>query len=232
MTNVLYRRDLNRYVFPADNYIVDDSSVYFKFDTGADHSIINVSSLFSSDYLAERVVLYVKELTEKKIGIPGAFRSVSGDFTDGILCYVPDFKFNEEIFPFYFYLITSTAYKKALIGVDFISCCDFSCESGKDIIIEKFHNSRYIGALSFQEKEKAINMNDLLEEIQTPAIITRHRIIKEYFGTTTLADFIERVNEPNALDPLDFESSEGSEEVPVNEVDLSDSELATIKAFL
>ena len=86
-----------------------------------------------------------KELTEKKIGIPGAFRSASGDFTDGILCYVPDFKFNEKspTFDFYFYLITSTAYRKALIGVDFISCCKFLCDPGKDIIIEKFHGSRY-----------------------------------------------------------------------------------------
>ena len=72
----------------------------------------------------------------------------------------------------------------------------------------------------------------MLEEIQTPAIITRHRIIKEYFGTTTLADFIERVNEPNALDSLDFESSEGKEEVPDDQLHSSDDELVTIKAFL
>ncbi len=163
-------------------------------------------SLFSSTELAERVVLYVKELTEKKIGISGSFRSASGNPTNGILCYVPNFKFNEKspTFDFYFYLITSTAYRKALIGVDFISCCDFSCESGKDIIIEKFHDSRYKGILGVQEKEKAFNMNDLLEVIQTPAIITRHRLVKEHFGTTTLAEFIERVNEEGSLDSLDF----------------------------
>ena len=116
MINVQYLKDLNRYILPINinKFIINNSEMlFFKFDTGADHSVINVSSLFSSDYLAERVVLYVKELTEKKIGIPGAFRSVSGDFTDAILCSVPDFKSNEEIFPFYFYLITSTAYKKS-----------------------------------------------------------------------------------------------------------------------
>lgn len=47
-------------------------------------------------------------------------------------------------------------------------------------------------------------MNDLLEVIQTPAIITRHRLVKEHFGTTTLAEFIERVNEEGSLDSLDF----------------------------
>ena len=128
--------------------------LFFKFDTGADHSVINVSSLFPIIDLAERVVLYVKELTEKKIGIPGAFRSASGDFTDGILCYVPDFKFNEEIFPFYFYLITSTAYRKALIGVDFISCCKFLCDPGKDIIIEKFHDKIH-RCFQFSRKRKS-----------------------------------------------------------------------------
>ncbi len=81
---------------------------------------------------------------------------------------------------------------------------------------------RYIGAFSFREKEKAINIKELMEAIQTPAIITRHRIVKEHFGTTTLEEFIERVKESNALDSLDFVDSGTNEEVSTDKVDLSE----------
>lgn len=233
MINIHYSKDYKTYTFWIGSLLADFPSITFKFDTGANYSVINVSSLFPSIDLAERTILYVKELTDKKKCISGSFRSVSGNSTDGILCYVPNFRFNEEssVFNFYFYLIISTAYKKALLGVDFISCCDFSYEVGKDIIIEKFHDSRYKSALRLEEKEKAVSVSDLFKAIQTPAIITRHQILKKHFGTTTLKDFIEKVNEPDSLDSLDFENSENETEDSINEIDSSDSKLKKINAF-
>lgn len=230
---IRYDKSKRIYYKIVNRFSKEFSSVTFKFDTGAVNSVITVGSLFPATDLAERAVLYAKELTDKNVGISESFYSVSGDSTDGILCYVPNFRFSDDslVFDFYFYLITSTAYRKALLGVDFISCCDFSCEVGKDIIIEKFHDSRYKSVLSFQEKEKAISVNDLFKEIQTPAIITRHKILKEHFGTTTLKDFIEKVNKPGSLDSLDFESLEDEVEDSINEIDSSDSKLEKINAF-
>ena len=139
----------------------------------------------------------------------------------GILCSVNDFAFNGfKSFKFYFYLIFSTANSKALLGVDFIGCCDFNCKIGQDIEITKFYNGVYPGMFSIRDKARAIDIVELL------TILKDIEIPKEYKAKA------EQMDLQGVIDSLDFENSEDNEEVPADEVDSSDGKLATIKAFL
>lgn len=111
----------------------------------------------------------------------------------GILCSIDDFIFTGLApFKFYFYLIFSTANPKALLGVDFIGCCDFNCKARQNIEITKFHSGIYPEMFSIHDRIRAIDVVELitiLKDIELP---------KEYQNKTKQIDLQE------FIDALDY----------------------------
>lgn len=139
---ILYDRYARDYTIEIKKIAKDFQRIKFKFDTGATNTIITVNSLFTDSVLAAKVILYLKKCRDEKKYLFNDFKSASGNNMSGVLCSIDNFTLTGlEPFKFYFYLIFSTAHQKALLGVDFIECCDFHCKVRRNIEIENFHDS-------------------------------------------------------------------------------------------
>lgn len=117
--------------------------------------------------MSTKVILYLKKCRDEKKYLFNDFRFASGDYMSGVLCSIDNFTFTGfSPFKFYFYLIFSTAYQKALLGVDFIECCNFNCKPRENIEIENFHDSMYSATFGITTKTHAIDINDLIAMAQ------------------------------------------------------------------
>lgn len=219
---VKYSKQAKTYTIVVPEFQQGLRRITFKFDTGATDTMITVNALFTNSKIAKKAVWFLNRCySNKEKYASKCLRAASGSKMKGILCSVNDFAFNGlKSFKFYFYLIFSTANPKALLGVDFIRCCDFNCKIGQDIEITKFYNGIYPGMFSIRDKARAIDISELL------TILKDIELPKEYKAKAEQTDL------QGVIDSLDFESSGDNEEILVDEVDSSDGELATIKSFL
>ena len=150
--------------------------ITFKFDTGATSTMITVNSLFSNKELATKAVLFLNNCFEK----------------EGL-----------QPFKFYFYLVFSTAFPKALLGVDFISCCDCNMLAGQDIELLCFHSSKYSGGYTVSEKGKAIDVRALLQALDTIVLTEDQLRLLNENGQQKFIDSLDSFN-----DSLDYSAAE------------------------
>ncbi len=192
---VLYDRYARDYTIEIEKITKDFQRIKFKFDTGASNTTITVNSLFTNSLVSAKVILYFKKCRDEKKYLFNDFRSASGDYMSGVLCSIDNFTFTGfSPFKFYFYLIFSTAYQKALLGVDFIECCDFNCKPRENIEIENFHDSMYSAMFGITAKTHAIDVNDLITMAQDVVLPENFSKFRTKDGYVDLQRFINSID--------------------------------------
>lgn len=145
--------------------LIDKDNIWFKFDTGAINTVISLKALIST-----KKIQYVDKNSLKerlRVGIPTKpFKSASGDDMIGYLCKATNVEIDNVVLnQFYYYLTLNTEYPIALLGDDFISCCNFTHSTHSDIIIKSFDSANYkikhsTDALSENEISLAFSLTD------------------------------------------------------------------------
>lgn len=166
LCKAVYYKTNQSYVVNVLGFTEYLNDIMFKFDTGAGCTVITLNALLPEGILkAEQMKLLGEQLhslhyPHKKL------ISASGHEMLGTLCHVENAALSGQLFKnFYFYLVTDAKITKALLGADFISCCDFTHFSGKDIEITGFSESRYSAGFSLADKSKAFEIDSLTELI-------------------------------------------------------------------
>lgn len=169
--------DMRKRSYTVKCYISDSfkSDLFLKFDTGAVHTMITLSMFINedSDSYGQRSIIaeQLRNSNYSKVKLSAAF----GASKDGILCHASDVTLDKyKLDDFYFYLVIPNKEDenvgqynpiinrpKALLGVDFISCCDFECKTGQDIEITDFHPSRYVADKQWLDRSKILDVDSL-----------------------------------------------------------------------
>lgn len=192
---IKYSKNVRSYTIGIATDIRPFKHVTFKFDTGATSTIITVNSLFENKELVAKAVLFLNDCFKKDKYISETARSASGTEMKGILCSINNFVFEGlQPFKFYFYLVFSTAYPKALLGVDFISCCDYSMLAGQDIEVSCFHESRYSCGYTLWKKEHAIDIQDLLKILDSIVLTEEQRKQIEQKSIDEIIDSLDSID--------------------------------------
>lgn len=172
LTKIIYDGEVNTYTIALSVLSVDLPPITFKFDTGASSTIITAGSLCESGEERAKLAYFLESCRRTRRYISKPLYSAYGDGKHGILCHIKDFVFPEGVpFTFYFYLIYLTSHVKALLGADFISCCDCNLKAKEDIEITKFHDSIYKGTFGFASQSGSLDFVKLmtaLSKIQLP----------------------------------------------------------------
>ncbi len=122
---VMYYKKSGSYITTLEPVDKGWNRVLLKVDTGAVVTSITLGALFNLNELTEDEQNLLKDqiLLLDYPQIP--LRSASDNEMIGILCHVKNVIVAEQKFnDFYFYLIPMF-HEKALLGADFISCCEF-----------------------------------------------------------------------------------------------------------
>ncbi len=176
-----YIREKQSYVLLSPKMCDGFNPVLFKFDTGASFTSITLGSLIDADKITKRE----QEILRKQIlnlDYPHQpLISASDHEMTGILCYTKKIILSGQMFEnFYFYLIPEF-YKKALLGADFISCCNFTHElrgevdALPEIYITKFFYSIYKKYWKFTERTKSLQLDSLSQMCD---FVSNSKIIK------------------------------------------------------
>ena len=176
-----YIREKQSYVLLSPKMCDGFNPVLFKFDTGASFTSITLGSLIDADKITKRE----QEILRKQIlnlDYPHQpLISASDHEMTGILCYTKKIILSGQTFEnFYFYLIPEF-YKKALLGADFISCCNFTHElrgevdALPEIYITKFFYSIYKKYWKFTERTKSLQLDSLSQMCD---FVSNSKIIK------------------------------------------------------
>lgn len=144
---IIFKHVCNHYVAPLDGLIPDKkekSSMLIKFDTGAANTIISAGSfageVISEEELSNKIMPFLNKRPDL---VQQNFESVSGNILTGIKAYAKNIKLGGVLIPtFYYYLVIDIG-KKALLGDDFISKCDFKHSKDGDICITSFDRDAY-----------------------------------------------------------------------------------------
>lgn len=160
MISVDYRK--SSYRLTISNLLNSENNdlIMFKFDTGAVQTIISIEALLDDIELENIDKNRIKITFENKFKthIKTVFKSASGTDMAGYLCKSRNVLVDETEFKeFFYYLTFDTNRKLALLGDDFISCCDFVHSAGNDILIRGFDRARYTG----QHKSGSITNDEI-----------------------------------------------------------------------
>ncbi len=189
---VKYSADDNSYSVNCELPDTDYNDVFFKFDTGAAHTIITLPAFIEVDSASYKQRFLIAEQLRNSKYEKMRFNATFGDTRQGILCQASNVILNGCMFEdFYFYLIIPNKEEevilrrsenniieppKALLGMDFISCCDFEGKTQNDIVVTEFHNSRYISNKLWLHKDDVLNINSLDESGLLTAGVSRQNI--------------------------------------------------------
>ena len=137
----------------------DGTAVIMKFDTGAVRSVISIWSLFQ--YLSINTINNLRDGFEKAGIKPKDFSSASGNELKGYPCVIHNARLKGTLIKdFCFYLILDSRRKTALLGDDFIACCDFHHSINGDIIIDDFDNK--LAYEKFKSYNEPFELNELI----------------------------------------------------------------------
>lgn len=174
---VEFRHSLSAYYAEIRNII--DDIIMIKFDSGATNTVISYEMLtrettsFPKDISKltndeidtikaniERKNRFIDRIKEKHQLHP--FHSASGTPMLGVLSKVNNISISGHLLraPFYYYLILDIESPLALLGDDFISCCDFSHKVNGDIKITYIDEKYYE---NYNDERSILEMNELNE---------------------------------------------------------------------
>ena len=176
-----YNKNTETYTIPLSFPSLDSDSFFikFKFDTGASSTMITAGSLCDGEEDMAKLAYFLESCRRTGRYISKPLYSAYGDGKYGILCHIKDFVFPGGVpFTFYFYLIYLTDHRKALLGADFISCCDCNLKAKEDIEITRFHDSMYKGKFGFASQSGSLDfvkVMEVLPRIQLPEEFEKFR---------------------------------------------------------
>lgn len=107
-------------------------------------------------------------------------------------------------------MIYLTDHGKALLGADFISCCDCNLKAKEDIEITKFHDSIYKGKFGFARQLGSLDfvkMMTTLPRIQLPKEFETFKMSDGQIDLQKIYDFLDSMDDINlqkVCDSLDF----------------------------
>lgn len=132
-----------------------------KFDTGAVNTMLPLGMILDECTSNSDLRDVFARLCEKSNAVT-EFTSAAGNKILGVKCHVNDIIISGMlIHDFYFYL-TNTDRKVALLGDDFISCCTFKHIPDGDILIDNFDSNKY----SRNVNTSYVREQDILEIVQ------------------------------------------------------------------
>lgn len=221
LTKVNYNRNVESYIIDLLVPLIDSPFITFKFDTGASSTIITAGSLCESGEERVRLAYFLESCRRTGRYISKPLYSAYGDGKHGILCHIKDFVFPGGVpFTFYFYLIYLTGHVKALLGADFISCCDCNLKAKEDIEITKFHDSIYKGTFGFASQSGSLDFVKVmttLPKIQLPEEFETFKMSDGQMDLQKVYDFLDSMDDidlQKVCDSLDFmDDAVGAEEV-------------------
>lgn len=136
---------------------LNDDIITGKFDTGAVATIITSKKLGLSDKQVEILKDYFQ-----KSGVEAEdYYSATDNKMDGYLVRAENVMLYSTVLKnFYYYLILDNSLDKALLGDDFISCCTFSHQPKKDIIITTIDMDMY--SASYGGKTDCVDIAEIV----------------------------------------------------------------------
>ena len=160
MIRAEYSKDFSTYTLVlSDIEFSDGISLNMKFDTGAVRTVISIWSLFQ--HLSINTINRLKEGFENAGIKSKEFSSASGNELKGYPCVIHNAKLNGVVIKdFCFYLILDTRRKIALIGDDFVSCCDFHHIIDGDIVIDSFDSD--LAYEKFKLDHEPFELNEII----------------------------------------------------------------------
>lgn len=158
-----------------------------KFDTGAVNTVLSFSALVGNLKFLGISEDKFEEQIKKKVGIiTKDFKAANGKTMLGYLCCSQDviidgYKFDK----FYYYLIFNIERKLALLGDDFISCCNFEHKVNSNIEITHFDTNHY---KINEDKEKNCISEVIFDELLELSKTDIDEPIKSAYGDKILSD--------------------------------------------
>lgn len=211
MIKINYNKKFETYTTGLSVLLADLRPIRFKFDTGASSTMITAGSLCESGEERVKLAYFLESCRRTGRYISKPLYSAYGDGKYGILCHIKDFVFPGGIpFTFYFYLIYLTDHVKALLGADFISCCDCNLKAKEDIEITKFHDSIYKGTFGFASQSGSLDFVKVmttLPKIQLPEEFETFKMSDGQMDLQKVYDFLDSMDDINlqkVCDSLDF----------------------------
>ena len=177
---VEFRHSRSAYYAEIRNII--DDIIMIKLDTGATNTVISYEMLtrettaFPKDISKltddekntirrsiERKNRFVERLKDKYEVSP--FHSASGTPMYGVLSCAKNISLSGHLLkvPFYYYLILGIESPLALLGDDFIGCCDFSHKVNGNIKISYIDEQNYNNSKDRKEVLELAELNELLK---------------------------------------------------------------------
>ena len=165
MIRVRYNKELSIYTLRLDNLDFGDGTVItMKFDTGAVNTVIGLRTLFK--YLSKKELDTLLSMFEASDIEKVRFNSASGGELWGYPCVVHNVEISNAVIEnFCFYVITNTNREVALLGDDFISCCNFRHEQDGDIIITDFDDDEV--CMRFKSKSKGLELDEVIKSLKS-----------------------------------------------------------------
>lgn len=144
---IAFKHVYNYYIAPLKGLTsieTEESSVLLKFDTGAAKTVISIGKLAGEIIPEEKLSNKLKTLLSKRPSITQVtFESASGNTITGIKACAKSVKLDGVLIPTFCYYLVFDVGKKALLGDDFISKCDFKHSKDGDICITSFDRDAY-----------------------------------------------------------------------------------------
>lgn len=140
--------------------VCENGTFAIKFDTGASETVVSLEKLFPNVTFIQRHKL--KRYVKKHNIESQLFKTANGSTFRGVLTYMNNVKIGQYTFEkFYYYLVIDKTGKQiALLGDDFIDCCDFCHKAHNDIIITSFDFAAY------NNRTNSMSMNEVCEVLQ------------------------------------------------------------------
>ncbi len=157
-----YYEKQNSYAVQTNAFHKSYNQLLLKFDTGAKLTMISYAALLNFEYWTSKERKELENILDNSSFLKQKFKAVFGQERIGTLCYIKDAKIgNYYIQKFYFYLTPDGVNPSALLGADFISCCQWQCNIASDIIVTAFDDYRYNNPFQHTSEEQICSLNSL-----------------------------------------------------------------------
>lgn len=157
-----YYEKQNSYAVQTNAFHKSYNHLLLKFDTGAKLTTISYAALFNSKFWGLKERIKLKNIIDTSSLLKQKFKAVFGEERIGTLCYIKNPKIGSYyIEKFYFYLTPDEVNPSALLGTDFISCCQWQCNIASDIIVTAFDYHRYNNPFQHISEEQICSLNSL-----------------------------------------------------------------------
>lgn len=133
-----------------------------KFDTGAAHTVISIGKF--KGFISDKLISKAKDYLIENNYQPQKFLSATGNAFVGYPAHIDNIVIGNYKFPkFYYYIVIDRLFNNkqiAILGDNFIDCCDFSHKAHGNILISGFDFDAYA------HESHSISTDEILDIVQ------------------------------------------------------------------